>query len=223
MFLRFLQGLTSRELRYRILYKTECSINGMKKEYPMDISPHEAEEALETIRNITQKTRHAIARGGTYITLIVTGVVWLIGFICTQFLPQTVTGYIWAGLSIIGGIMGTILGVQMGKRVRSPMTIPTAKRIGMFWLLLALYAVVIILLAHPVDGKQATLFIILFIMLGQLAMGLLFSFSSFWWALPVSALALVGYLFLPNIFYLWMAILGGGGMIALGVYIRLRW
>jgi hypothetical protein len=30
-------------------------------------------------------------------------------------------------------------------------------------------------------------------------------------------------LLLPGIFYLWMAILGGGGMIALGLYIRARW
>ena len=67
------------------------------------------------------------------------------------------------------------------------------------------------------------MFIILFIMLGQLAMGLLFSFSSIWWALPITALALVGYFLLPGIFYLWMAILGGGGMIALGLYIRSRW
>jgi len=53
--------------------------------------------------------------------------------------------------------------------------------------------------------------------------GLLFSFSTVWWTLPITALALVGYFLLPDIFYLWMAILGGGGMIALGVYIRSRW
>ena len=68
-----------------------------------------------------------------------------------------------------------------------------------------------------------TMFVILFIMLGQLAMGLLFSFSSVWWALPVTALALAGYFLMPDIFYLWVAILGGGGMIALGLYIRSRW
>ena len=65
--------------------------------------------------------------------------------------------------------------------------------------------------------------VILFIMLGQLAMSLLFSLSAVWWVLPVTALALIGYLLLPDIFYLWMAVLGGGGMIALGLYIRSRW
>ena len=67
------------------------------------------------------------------------------------------------------------------------------------------------------------MFIILFIMIGQLSMGLLLSFSSTWWALPITALALVGYFLLPNFFYLWMGILVGGGMILLGLYIRMRW
>ena len=134
-----------------------------------------------------------------------------------------IVGYIWTGLSILGGTLGAILGFRQGKRVRSPATAPTAKRIGLFWLFLVFYSIAIIVIARPTDGKQATLFVILFIMLGQLAMGLLFSFSSVWWALPITALALIGYLLLADIFYLWMAILGGGGMIALGLYIRYRW
>lgn len=194
-----------------------------KKSDPMNISATEAEETLAAIQTMAQKTRHSIASGGTYITLIVTGIVWLVGFMCTQFLPKEITGYIWAGLSILGGILGTVLGFRMGKRLRSPSTAPTVKRVGLFWLLLVFYGIVIIAIARPTDGKQATLFIILFIMLGQLAMGLLFSFSSVWWALPITVLALVGYFLLPGIFYLWMAILGGGGMIALGLYIRYRW
>jgi len=58
---------------------------------------------------------------------------------------------------------------------------------------------------------------------GWVAMGLLLSFVSVWWGLALTVLALIGYFLLPDIFYLWMAILGGGGMIALGLYIRLRW
>ena len=188
----------------------------------MNVSPSEAEEALAAIQTMAQKTRHSIASGGTYITLIVTGIIWLIGFMCTQFLPKEIVGYIWTGLSILGCIVGTVLGIRMGKRVRSPATAPMAKRVGLFWLLLVFYGIAAIAIARPTDGKQATMFVILFIMLGQMSMGLLFSFSSVWWTLPITALALVGYFLLPDIFYLWMAILGGGGMIALGLYIRSR-
>ena len=194
-----------------------------EKGNPMNISPNEAEEELAAIQRMMQKTRHSIASGGTYITLIITGIIWLVGFICTQFLSGEFVGYIWLGLSILGTSLGTILGFRMGKRVRSPSTAPTVKRIGLFWLLLVCYGIATIAIARPTDGKQAIMFVILFIIVGQLAMGLLFSFSSVWWALPITALALVGYFLLPGIFYLWMAVLGGGGMIALGLYIHSRW
>ena len=189
----------------------------------MNVSPSEAEEALASIQTVAQKTRHSLASGGTYITLIVTGIIWLIGFLCTQFLQGEIVSYIWGGLSILGTVAGVVFGIHMGKRVRSPATAPMAKRVGLFWLILIFFAIAAIAIARPADGKQATMFIILFIMLGQMAMGLLFSFSSVWWTLPITALALVGYFLLPDIFYLWMAILGGGGMIALGLYIRSRW
>ena len=189
----------------------------------MNISPTEAEEELASIQRMMQKTRHSIASGGTSITLIVTGIVWLVGFLATQFLTGAVVGYIWIGMSILGTLLGIVLGTRMGKRVRSPSFNASAKRAGIFWLLLVFYAIAAITIARPADGKQVTAFIILFIMLGQLAMGMLISFSSVWWALPVTALALVGYFMLPGIFYLWMGILGGGGMIAFGLYIRSRW
>jgi hypothetical protein len=111
----------------------------------------------------------------------------------------------------------------MGRRVRSPSTAATAKRIGLFWLLLVFFGMAAIAVAWPLDGKQVTALVVLFIMVGQLAMGLLFSFASVWWVLPITALVLIGYCLLPGFFYIWMSLLGGGGMIALGLYIRTRW
>jgi hypothetical protein len=189
----------------------------------MNISPSEAEEALVAIQRMTQKTRHSIASSGAYIFLIMTGVVWLVGFLATQFLPAQVVGYIWGGMSLLGSAVSILLGVRRSPRVRGPAMTAAAKRAITFWLLLVLYAIAMIAIAQPADGKQATMFIILFIMIGQLSMGLLLSFSSVWWAIPITLLALIGYFLLPGIFYLWMGLLVGGGMIALGVYIRVRW
>jgi hypothetical protein len=189
----------------------------------MNISPNEAEEALAAIQTISKKTRHSIASSGAYIFLIITGIVWLVGFLSTQFLTGAIVAIIWTGMSIVGSAVSILLGTRMGKRVRSPSVNTTAKRAVIFWLLLVFYGIAAIAIARPTDGKQVTMFVILFIMLGQLAMGLLLSFSSVWWALPITALALAGYFLLPGIFYLWMGVLGGGGMIALALYIRSRW
>ncbi len=68
----------------------------------MNISPTEAEEALAAIQKMMQKTRRSIASSGAYIFLIATGIVWLVGFLSTQFLPADIVGYIWIGLSLVG-------------------------------------------------------------------------------------------------------------------------
>ena len=57
----------------------------------MNLSPDEAEEALAAIQKMTQKTRQSIASSGAYIFLIFTGIIWLVGFVSTQFLPGDIT------------------------------------------------------------------------------------------------------------------------------------
>lgn len=189
----------------------------------MNISPNEAEESLAAIQQVVQKTRRSIADSGYSTSLIITGVVWLIGYLGTQFLTGSIVVTIWVGVSLLGSAAATILGIRRGKRVRNPATHQTVRRIGFFWLLLVLFCAASIAVAWPMNGKQLTVFIILFIMLGQAAMGLILSFSSVWWVLPISALALAGYFLVPDYFYLWMSLLGGGSMIALGLYIHHRW
>jgi hypothetical protein len=189
----------------------------------MNVSPTEAEEALDAIQGMMKKTRRAISSSGAYAFLVIWGVVWLIGFLCSQFLPQAISGYAWMIMDTLGGIVSAFAGIRMGRGVRNPSATTSGKRIGIFWFLLFLYVVAAIGVAWPTDGKQIAMFIILFVMVGWIAMGLLLSFASVWPGLAITALALIGYFLLPGIFYLWMAVLGGGGMIALGLYIRSRW
>jgi hypothetical protein len=189
----------------------------------MNLSPKEAKEALASINNVTQKTRHSIAGGGASISLIITGAVWLIGFTATQFLTAPLVVWIWISASVIGSALATFMGIQAGKRVRIASSAEIGKRIAIFWVLLILFAIAAIAVVHPTDGKQMTLLIILFALIGQMGMGLLISFSATWWTVPVVGLAMAGYFFASSWFYLWMALLVGGVMIALGLYIRYRW
>jgi hypothetical protein len=194
-----------------------------EKDNPMNISHNEAEEALAAIQTMAQKTRHSIAGGSAHISLIITGIVWLIGFTATQFLTAPLIVWIWIVTSIVGSALATFMGIRTGKRVRIASSAVTGKRIAIFWALLTLFAAAIIAVAHPTDGKQITLLIILFAMIGQMGMGLLLSFSATWWTVPVAAVALIGYFLAPDWFYLWMGLLGGGVMVILGLYIRRRW
>jgi hypothetical protein len=189
----------------------------------MNISPSEAEEALSAIKTIMKKTRRTISSSGAYKFLILWGIVWLLGFLNSQFLPDHIASNIWIVLDVLGGIFAALVGIRMNRGIRSNSPSTTGKRIGGFWLLLFLYCFAAIMVAQPIDGKQLAMFIILFVIVGWIAMGLLLSFASVWWGLALTAIALFAFFLLPSIFYLIMAILGGGGMIALGFFIRDRW
>lgn len=189
----------------------------------MNISPTEAEEALQVIQAMMQKTRRAISSSGAYKFLIIWGAIWLIGFLNSQFITNQISSYIWIGLDVLGGILSAIIGIRLNKGVRTSTPITTGKRIAGFWLLLFVYCFATATIAWPLDGKQVSMIIILYATLGWIAMGMLLSFASIWWGLALLGLSLISYFLLPGIFYLLMAFLGGGGMIALGIYVRNRW
>jgi hypothetical protein len=189
----------------------------------MEISPNEAEEALNAIREVMRKTRRIISRSGAYKFLILWGIIWMVGFLNSQFFPEKTASYVWMGLDILGGIVSAVIGIRLNRGVRTNLRSTSGKNIAFFWLLIFLYCAAAIGVAWPVDGKQLAMFFIFFASLGWVAMGLLLSFASAWWGLGLVGLSLIGYFFLPAFFYLWMAILGGGGMIGLGIYVRNRW
>ena len=189
----------------------------------MDLSPIEAQQALEAIQAMAKKTRKVIANSGAYLFLIIWGLVWLIGFTANHFVTGPTIGYLWMGLDIGGGVLSLVAAIRMGRKVRSASGGEAGRRIGYFWLLLFLYCLVLLAVVSPLDLKTGSMVIVIFVMVGWIAMGLLMSAASIWWALVITALALIGYYLLPSFFYLWMAVLGGGGMIALGFYIRSRW
>jgi hypothetical protein len=189
----------------------------------MHVSQAEAKEALEAIQSVSRRTRHSIADSSVYIFLIVNGFVWLIGFLCNQFVAGKLLGYIWLGLVILAVLLSILLGIQMARRLRAPSMTETGKRIGLLWLFLTIFCAATLFVANPTDGRQITMVVILFVLLGVLSMGLLISFTYVWWALPISALALACHLLIPEYFYLGMGILVGGGAIVFAFYIRSRW
>jgi len=180
----------------------------------MNITPDEAGEALAAIEKMVRKTKKSISSSGAYIFLIIWGVIWFFGFLSSHFFPGETSGKVWIILDIIGGILSQLPKIKVdisneGFITRSESLLFRRSKSRCLF--------------SPVDGKTTAMIIILFVTVGWIAMGLLLSTTSVWWGLALTALALFGYFLLPDIFYIWMGILGGGGMIALGIYIRNRW
>jgi hypothetical protein len=189
----------------------------------MQITPNEAEESLAAINSMRQKMRHVVADGGTHYFLFVWGVIWFLGFLGLHFLAEKTAGYVWLVLGVLGGLGSWGIGMLLHRRVRNASISAISGRIGLFWLTLFAYCALTFWIAWPLDGRQVAMFIVIFAMLGWIAMGFLLSFSLIGLALFVTALAVGGYHLLPDYFYLCMALLGSGTMIGCGLYIRLRW
>jgi hypothetical protein len=188
----------------------------------MNISPNEAEQTLADIQAVMKKNKRIISSSGAYQFLILWGTIWLGGFLCSQFIQNQWAGYIWMGLDILGGLLSVGIGIRISRRVRTA-SIPSGGRIGAFWGLLFLFCAAAILIVWPIDYKHLSMIIILFVMIGWNGMSLLFSVVPLKLGLVITALALIGFFFVPHYFFLWIALLCGGGMIAFGFYIRYRW
>ena len=186
------------------------------------VSPDEARQALNLVENTTRQMRRALAYGGMPYFLIIWGLVWMLGFGASHFLgaDSAQAGMVWMVLDILGAIASFGVGAYLGRRVRSPQ----GASIALFWLAWMLYAALIVYFARPQNGNQVSLLISLFAMMGYVSSGLLYR-SRFLVALGlvVTAFIVIGYLAFPAFFNLWMAVLGGGSLIAAGVYILRAW
>lgn len=185
----------------------------------MGITPGEAREALETVRRVEERTRRAIALAGGGPILMIWGVVWLVGYLGGHFLESAATGWVWL-VADLAGLAGTVFVVT---RVQRWMRDPGGRRIGLFWVLLLAYALLWIWASRPLSGAQVSLIAASVAMFGYAVMGLWLDRIFLWIGLGVTAIAIAGYLLLPAIFGLWMAVLGGGALLWSGVYIHRRW
>jgi hypothetical protein len=184
----------------------------------MNISKQEAQESLAEIESVIAQTRRAIAHGGTGTILIVWGIVWILGYSASQFIP-TRAGSIWLALVLVGIAVSWIFGA----RGKPQATGGGFRRVGLAWMILFGYAIVWIVLLQPTNGNAVGAFWATVPMFAYVVGGMWFGRFFVWLGLIVTALAVGGFFLLPKWFDLWMAVTGGGALILSGAYIRKYW
>lgn len=197
----------------------------------MNISKAEASEALGQIDDATSQTRRAIGQGSSSTKLILWGVIWMLGYSCSQFAPG-MSQTVWLCLVALGALGSWNWGSRSKPRFRSA----NASRIGLGWLVLFAYALFWFFLLHldnqtghtrlhlrANSGEQSGAYFATVPMFAYVLSGLWLGRFFIWLGTTVTLLTVVGYFFVPGWFCLWMAITGGGSLIVAGLYIRRFW
>ena len=187
----------------------------------MDVSPEQAREALASIEKITRQTRKAIAESGGGRMLIIWGIIWVIGFIGTHYWQNTgYEGLLWMVLNITGAVLTYLNARKTSQRVRQA----GESRLGYFWLAIILYAALFLLIQPTIDPRQVVMVFVLMSMLGYVLMGIWLKASVIGWTgVVTTAASLISYLLFSEIFFLLMALFGGGTLIGAGLYISRKW
>jgi hypothetical protein len=196
----------------------------------MDISAKEAQESLAQAGAAGQAARDVAAYSGPDWLFIIWGLVWLLGYVGTEFLGRY-SGLLWLLLLSLGGMASGLV-----YRTKAPVRWASSGRnIGWLWLVLWAYVWIWVSLLWPflrVTGAEQTNAFCKH--MGALAgtvpafayvvMGLwLQARLLVWLGLALTAILLVGLFLLQPFFFYWAGIVGGGTLIATGLAVRGRW
>ena len=204
----------------------------------MDVSKDDAQSYLEQIQAIFGQTKKKIAVGSTAPLLILWGAIWFVAYLGTYVadllefkvycfrLTSRISigihtaGLCWMVLVPIGMVASWIIGVS-----RAPVKSPHDKNLGFSWLILFIYAILWLTLLWPWNDYQISAFLASLAMFAYVVMGLWADRLLFWLGLVVTLLIIVGFFLFhyQPLFWLWMAILGGGALAGTGLYIRKAW
>jgi hypothetical protein len=181
----------------------------------MAVSQQEAKDLLRDISTTQQRSSNAYGYGKASPHLILWGVIWVLGYGGAYYLPHM--PYLFTVLSI-GGIIGSsIIGFTMKSGTATSMDWRYwATLITIFLFITAIFAIM-----PPTKGEQIGAFF-------PILVALFYALTGIWTrgvrmivlGAAVAALTVVGYFFLLPYFAIWMALVGGGGLILGGFWLR---
>lgn len=177
------------------------------------MEPKEAAESLEIVRQAMAQTRQAVARSGTGYFFIIWGLVWLLGYLGNELLVGPYPGYLWLALDIFGGVASVVTGLRLARHIRSPY----GARMGLLWLLILGYGALFFWVLRPSSAETGIVFASLFVAYAYALVGLWTSLPLTYLGLGLTALTILGWQLFPAYLEYWLAFVGGGGMITVGL------
>lgn len=181
----------------------------------MPLSPTEAEH---TLRDISVAARASARFYGYRIAsphLILWGVIWMLGYGASYFFPHQ--GLIWPVLALLGIAGSSWFGWQAGRSQAAP----GGWRYAATALAVFLFIVSLFMVMPPRTDAQAGAFFPILVAFAYGVMGIWTgALRLILAAVAIAVLTLGAFFWLPQLFMLWMAVVGGGALILGGIWFR---
>lgn len=186
---------------------------------PTEISPEQAAAALAEVEAARATMRHAVRAHRGHLHLWIWGAAWIAMPLAAYFRGDQVTRY-FPWVCFVGGVLSFVAGFTQSRQVRRPTNF---RFIGVMIAIWVFGSLAPFVLHAPFDPRTIYVYCCLIAMQTYVVAGLWTDTYLLWVGLIVTALILTGVFFFPGIFWLWMAIFGGGTLVATGFYVRHFW
>ncbi len=185
----------------------------------MQLSPEDAARALAAIRTSRDAMRSVIRAHRGHYHLWLWGLIWIAMAMLAEYRGLAgIRLYPWLSLAGLAGSF--VLGFLQGRQIRMPVDKRFLAVLAAVVLFAATWPLV---LRAPADSQTIFAYIGLVVMLCYVIAGIWFDSYLLWLGLVMSALILVGLFYFSGIFWWWIAVFGGGPLIATGFYVRDFW
>ncbi len=180
------------------------------------ITPEEAARALQAIEVSRAAMRSAVRANRGHAHLWLWGGLWSAMGLLAQ--TQGVAGLrVFPWISLAGVIASVVIGVRQSSTIRLPVdrrfigVLAASLLFGLGWILV---------LGGPPSPQRVFAYIGLLVAQAYVISGFWFDTYLLWLGLAVAAAILLGLFVFPAFFWIWIAVFGGGTLIATGFYVR---
>jgi hypothetical protein len=183
----------------------------------MSLSSKEAADSLSDVERAARRSAQAYGYSKASPHLILWGIIWVIGYVGTD-LDTSHANVIWTALTISGCAISTYIGYRAGPANSSGQK-NLWRMLGLVAIIFIFFSAIAVVFGH-VSGAQMGV-------IAPLTVGAIYASIGLWLGarfvltgLGVIALTLGGYFLLREHFLMWMALVGGGGLILAGFWLR---
>jgi hypothetical protein len=145
--------------------------------------------------------------------LIIWGIVWAAGYTASYLQPVWINA-IWLALVAVGTAASIVAGMADGRKGVH------AEGLAVLGVTFVVFVAGTFIVMAPHDPRQPAAFFPLVVAAGYAIMGAMGATRMLIIAAALAALTLGGFLELGNLFLPWMAVVGGGGLVLGGVWLR---